>query len=229
MLFATFTPMQHRNKLITGALVITGFVALFAFEDKVNRSTDDSPFFSPGINQKIQDAFLDVWQHYSSLHRYGFEVIQKQLGSSTMEARPVIDFSQVFGNKRGYRLNVAEKVLDSGELDVADLPKEVLRGWFAHELGHMVDYEKHSNLEMIGFGIKYLVSDKFKREREHEADSIAIRHGFKQEIIAAKKYILENDFISPTYQNQIKKYYMSIQGAELCPEERKQALPKLEL
>ena len=229
MFFATFTLMQHRNKILAGALVIAGFVALFAFEDKAIRSKDNSPFFSPGINQKMQEAFLDVWQHYTSLHRYGFEVIQKELGSSTMEARPVIDLSQVFGTKRGYRLNVAEKVMDSGDLDVGDLPYDVLRGWFAHELGHIVDYENHTNLGMIGFGIKYLVSDKFKREREHEADSIAIRHGFKQDIIAAKKYILENDFISPTYQNQIKKYYMSISGAELCPEERKQALPKLEL
>lgn len=146
-----------------------------------------------------------------------------------MQAQPVIDLSQVFGTKRGYRLDVAEKVLDSGELNVADLPEEVLKGWFAHELGHMVDYENHSNFGMIAYGIKYSLSDEYKRDREHEADSISIQHGFKKEIIATKKHLLENNFISPKYQDQLKKFYMSIRGAELCPDQYIPVIPKLDL
>ncbi|MEN2282120.1 hypothetical protein AAGF08_08270 [Algoriphagus sp. SE2] len=197
--------------------------------DNENSKVKNSLAFSSGINGKIKNAFLEVWQQYKTLHRYGFEVVQKRLAGSTMQAQPVIDFSQVFGTKRGYRLDVAERVLDSGELNVADLPEEVLRGWFAHELGHMIDYENHSNLGMIAYGIRYSISDQYKREREHEADSIAIRYGFKKEIIATKKYLLENDFISPKYQDQIKKFYMSIRGAELCPDDRTPVLPKIDL
>jgi len=33
---------------------------------------------------------------------------------------------------------------------MADIPKEVLNGWFAHELGHLVDYEGYSDFRMIG-------------------------------------------------------------------------------
>ncbi|MEB2780022.1 hypothetical protein U3A58_06435 [Algoriphagus sp. C2-6-M1] len=221
--------MQHKFKVIVGVLFLSVLFGFSFISTQAPSSSEKSPAFSAGMNDNIRKAFLEVWQHYTSLHRYGFEVVQKHLTSSTMQARPVIDLSQIFGSKRGYQLNVAEKVLDSGDLNVADLPDEVLRGWFAHELGHIVDYENHTNAGMIIYGIRYSLSDQFKREREHEADSIAIRHGFREEIIVAKKYLLENDFISPEYQSQIKKFYMSVRGAELCPDGIVPVLPKVEI
>ncbi|MDR7130166.1 hypothetical protein J2X69_002514 [Algoriphagus sp. 4150] len=181
------------------------------------------------MDQRIKDAFLEVWDSYSVLHDYGFEVVQKPLMSSTMQARPVIKLRDVFGSQRSYRLDVAEQVLDSGDLNVADLPEEVLKGWFAHELGHIVDYEDHTNMGMITYGIRYSLSDKYKRAREHEADSIAIRLGFREEVVATKRYLMESDFISPVYQNQLHKFYMSVEGAELCPDEIVPVLPKVDL
>jgi hypothetical protein len=229
MLFALLPPMQHRHKVYRGAFFLTLLLVLSFKSDQVNSTPEQtkSPTFSAGINDKIIKAFLEVWQQYKSLHVYGFEVVQKRLKASTMQARPVFALSDIFNKNREYRLNVAEKIYDSGELNVADLPEDVLRGWFAHELGHIVDYENHSNIGMIAYGIRYSLSDQYKRDREYEADSIAIRKGFKQEIIAAKKYLLENDFISPKYQGQIKKYYMSVSGVELCPEARLPMKPKV--
>ncbi len=229
MLFALLPPMQHKKRVYTGAFLLTILVVLTFKSDQVHSSSEQTkpPTFSTGMNDKIIKAFLDVWQQYKSLHEYGFEVVQKRLKASTMQARPVFDLSEIFSKSRKYRLNVAEKIYDSGELSVADLPEDVLRGWFAHELGHIVDYENHSNMGMIAYGIRYSLSDQYKRDREHEADSIAIRHGFKQEIIAAKKYLLENELISLKYQDQIKKYYMSVSGVELCPEARIPITPKV--
>ncbi|MHA7130617.1 hypothetical protein [Algoriphagus namhaensis] len=221
--------MQHKKKLFAGVVVLSAVVAISYLSVQVPARKAKSPSFSAGMDQKIISAFLEVWQQYNSLHSYGFDVIQTQLTSSTMQAQPVIGLGDLFGKNRGYKLNVAHKVLDSGELKVADLPDEVLRGWFAHELGHIVDYENHSNVGMIAYGIRYTLSDQYKRDREHEADSIAIRHGFRQEIIATKRYLLENDFISPAYQEQLRKNYMSIRGAELCPDEPTPVLPKLDL
>lgn len=210
-------------------LVLTVLAALSFKSDNAVSVPTNSPAFSDGINTNIRKAFLEVWQQYKPLHSYGFEVVQEQLSASTMQAQPVIDFHNLFGKKRGYRLSLSEKVLDSEDLIVGDLPEEVLKGWFAHELGHMIDYENHSNAGMIVYGIRYSLSDQYKRECEHEADSIAIRHGFREEIIVAKKYLLENDFISPAYQSQISKYYMSIRGAELCPDGIAPVLPKVEI
>jgi len=229
MFFVAFYTMQFKHKALAAALILIVLAVFpYLFYTTPPLSTD-SPTFSAGTNPKIKTAFLEVWKDYKSLHSYGFEVVQMDLTSSTMEARPVIDLSQVFGSTRQYRLHVAEKVLGSGNLYLSDLPEEVLRGWFAHELGHIIDYENHSNAGMIAYGIRYSLSDEYKREREHEADSIAIRHGFKDEIIVTKKYLMESDFISQEYQDQLRKYYMSVQGAELCPEERIPVLPKVEL
>jgi hypothetical protein len=231
MLFVGLGVMQTKHKVYAGAFFLTILVLLSFKSAQVSSGSEPtkSPSFSPDINEKIIKAFLEVWQQYKSLHAYEFEVVQKRLKSSTMQARPVFGLSQIFGKSRQYRLNVAKKILESGELKVADLPEKVLRGWFAHELGHIVDYENHSNVGMIAYGIRYSLSDDYKREREHEADSIAIRNGFKQEIIATKNYLLENDFISPKYQDQLKKYYMSVRGVELCPEEVVPIKPKIEL
>ena len=209
------------------ALIVLGVITFKSLQTSPLPS--GSPTFSPGIHDNLKIAFLDVWQEYKELHDYGFDVIQSNLSSSTMQAQPVIELSDIFGKNRRYKLDVAERVMGSNDLYIADLPTNVLRGWFAHELGHIVDYENHSNFGMVTYGIRYVLSDKFKREREHEADSIAIRHGFRTDVIAAKKYILENDFISPAYQAQIKKYYMTINGAELCPDERIPVMPKVKL
>ncbi|PZX54971.1 M48 family metalloprotease [Algoriphagus chordae] len=221
--------MLYKHKILAGAVALI-VLGLITFKSLQTPSLPtDTPNFSPGIHANIRNAFLDVWQHYKELHNYSFDVIQSKLSSSTMQAQPVIEISDVFGKNRRYKLDVAEKVLDSEDLYIADLPENVLRGWFAHELGHIVDYENHSNLGMIVYGLRYTFSDQYKRDREHEADSIAIRHGFRGDVIAAKKYILENDFISPAYQIQISKYYMSIRGAELCPDDIIPVLPKVEI
>lgn len=221
--------MRFKHKVFAGVLIL---IVLGLFSYYINRTPSlptDSPVFSKGINHTVKTAFLDVWQSYTTLHTYGFKVVQMELASSTMEARPVIDLSEVFSNTRQYKLNVAEKVLDSDDLNVGDLPVQVLRGWFAHELGHIIDYENHSNVGMIAYGIRYSLSDEYRRQREHEADSIAIRHGFREDIIVTKKYLMESDFISPAYQAQLEKYYMSVRGAELCPDERIPVLPKVDL
>ncbi|TXD79863.1 M48 family metalloprotease [Algoriphagus ratkowskyi] len=221
--------MLHKNKVLAGAviLIVLGVITLKSLQTPATSTV--SLNFSPGIQANIRTAFLDVWEEYKELHSYGFDVVQSSLSSSTMQAQPVIDIGNIFNKNRKYRLDVAEKVLGSDDLYIADLPDDVLRGWFAHELGHIVDYENHSNAGMIAFGVRYIFSDKYKREREHEADSIAIRHGFRSDIIVAKKYLLENEFISPAYQIQIKKYYMSVSGAELCPDGIVPVVPKLNL
>lgn len=132
-----------------------------------------------------------------------------------MQAQPVFSFGSLFSGITHYKVKLAILVRDSKSLKVAELPEDVLTGWFAHELGHLVDYRSYNNLNMIFFGIKYLLSEKFKREAEHAADRIAIRHGFRQEIIATKKFILEHNLLEESYKNKIRKYYMPIEMAEV--------------
>ena len=172
---------------------------------------------------------MEVFNRYDALHQYDITLVQKRIKSSTMQAQPIISFKSLFTGVKRYQIKLALYVKDSEEILVSDLPEEVLTGWFAHELGHVVDYEPRSNFGMVIYGLRYVFSDKFKREAEHAADNIAVRNGFAADIIATKRYILENDFLGDRYKSIINKYYMSIDDVGVCEDENVPVEPKIEL
>ncbi len=175
-------------------------------------------------SEKIKSAFLEVVQRYDTLHDHKINLKQLRIKSSTMQAQPVLNWNSLKGIK-SYKVKLALHVRDSDTLLVEDMPRNVLIGWFAHELGHLVDYAPLSTWQMIIYGIRYLTSGKFKRKAEYKADYIAIDHGFDQEIVAAKKYIFENDLMDQRYKDKISKYYMSIDEVLVCAEEKMIARP----
>lgn len=167
----------------------------------------------------IRNTFIEVFAEYDKLHEYEMTLIQEDLKNSTMQAQPIIGLGNLFTGKKRYKVQLDETVCDAEELLIEKVPKAVLKGWFAHELGHIVDYEVRSNVSMIGYGLKYTFSDRFKKAFEHQADSIAIEHGFHKEIIATKKFLLQNDLISEAYKEKLRKYYMPISGVKMCLKE----------
>lgn len=180
-------------------------------------------------NQKIKHSFLEVLECYDALHNSEVTLVQGPIKSSTMQAQPVVKISNLFGETKKYRVKLAIMVRDSKNLRVADLPEDVLTGWFAHELGHLVDYRPHSNFQMLFYGLKYVFSKKFKTEAEHAADYVAIRHGFRDEIIATKRFILEHDLLDETYKEKIRRYYMPIEEAEVWEHKHVPGSPEPEL
>lgn len=166
-------------------------------------------------------------ERYTSLHLFNIVLVQRQIKSSTMQAHPIINLGKM--RIKSYKVMVADYVRDSDELKVEEMPKNVLIGWFAHELGHIVDYAPHNTWQMLRFGFKYLLSSKFKKETEHSADVIAVEHGFAPEIIAAKRYILENELMGQKYKDKISKYYMSIDEVEVCSRENTVVQPSMKI
>ncbi|MFT6998573.1 MAG: hypothetical protein ACJAQ4_002335 [Cryomorphaceae bacterium] len=167
----------------------------------------------------IRNTFIEVFAEYDKLHEYDMTLIQEELKNSTMQAQPIIGIANLFTGKKRYKVQLAKSVCDAEELLIEEVPRVVLKGWFAHELGHIVDYEIRSNVSMIGYGLKYTFSDSFKKACEHQADSIAIEHGFHKEIIATKKFLLQNELISEAYKEKLRKYYMPISGVKMCLKE----------
>ncbi|PTM05859.1 MAG: hypothetical protein DA405_02050 [Bacteroidetes bacterium] len=180
-------------------------------------------------NEKIKNSFLEVMRRYTELHNSEVTLVQGPLKSSTMQAQPVIKLAHLFSETQKYHVKLAHLVRDSKELKVADLPAEVLTGWFAHELGHLVDYRPYNNFQMILFGLKYVFLKSFKKEAEHAADYIAIRHGFRSEIIATKRFILENDLLEESYKAKIRRYCMPIEEAEVWEHEHVPGTPEAEI
>lgn len=167
-------------------------------------------------SNKVKDSFDTVLQAYEALHEYTIILKQKPIRGSTMQAQPIISPISLFNGVKRYQVSLAHHVRDSEEIRVEELPKEVLVGWFAHELGHLVDYTAYSNWGMVRYGLRYLQSEKFRRQAEHHADYLAIAHGFHQEILATKRFILSHDLLDEGYKAKIRKYYLSAEEVELC-------------
>ena len=216
--------------LVILAWVSVGMVA--SDHSKTGNPSNDENFNARFVNienSTIRNTFIEVLAEYEELHSYKITLIKDELNKSTMQAQPIINLGNVFNATKRYKVQVAESVRDAEELIIAEVPRDVLKGWFAHELGHIVDYETHSNFSMIGFGLKYTLSDKFKRACEHEADSIAIEHGFHKEIIATKRFLLENELVSEEYKEKLRKYYMPIKGVKMCLQKKPPIIPDVEL
>lgn len=167
-------------------------------------------------SDKIKDSFLTALKEYEDLHDYSITLYQKRVKSSTMQAQPIISLKNIFSGVKRYRIKLGVFVSSSEKLKMEDVPKEVMTGWFAHELGHLVDYLSYTNLGMIKYGLKYVFSNSFKIKTEHEADYIAIKRGFRDEIIATKEWVLNHELVSQTYKNKLNKYYLSIEQVVLC-------------
>lgn len=153
--------------------------------------------------------FFEVYDQFEDLDKLEIFISETKFNGSTMQAQPRLSLTNFFGVKRQFKIEI-NRFVKTTDLPVSELPETVLKGWFAHELGHIVDYQCRSNLDMVLFGIKYLISNKFKRRAEFAADQIAISYGMADEIIAMKKYLTESDFIHDDYKAKINKFYMSL-------------------
>ena len=194
-----------------------GFAFLFAItpQDKpFTQITNAKNVTAENIrSEKIIRAFEKVVERYQSLHEYQIVLVQGQIKESTMQAQPIVGMDNLFNGVKKYQVKIGEFVRDS-DTRLEDLSEDILMGWFAHELGHLVDYQPHSNFEMIEFGIKYMWFDDFKRKVEHAADQIAIKYGFKEEILASKRFLMESEFKDSSYQDKIKEFYIPLEEIE---------------
>ena len=135
---------------------------------------------------------------------------KKKIKKSTMQARPT--FSSFFMSKRyrQYEILISEtfKISDKQFL-TRDIPSDIFIGWIGHELGHIMDYQNRSKINLIWFGINYLLSENHIVEAERAADSFAVAYGMEEYILKTKDFILNHADINHSYKERIKKYYLS--------------------
>ncbi len=135
---------------------------------------------------------------------------ENEIRKSVMQAQPKVASLLRHKSKRTYIIKISRYLeLNDENLDISTLPFEVLVGWIAHELGHVMDYHDRSGLSMIGFGAKYWLSEKYLRKAERRADLFALKHGLGDKVVETKKFILNHAEIPDWYKNRIKRLYMS--------------------
>ncbi|WP_425597684.1 hypothetical protein [Winogradskyella eximia] len=135
---------------------------------------------------------------------------KKNIKKSTMQARPT--FGSFFKSRknRNYVILISEKFkIADKEFLTRHIPDAIFIGWIGHELGHIMDYQNRSKLNLIWFGLKYVFSQNHIVEAERAADSFAVAHGMEDYILKTKDFILNNADITQSYKDRIKKYYLS--------------------
>lgn len=144
-----------------------------------------------------------------------------EIKKSTMQAQP--KWTDIFKSKndRQYYILISKKVKIENEVyHTTNLPDEVLIGWLGHELGHVLDYNNRSSINLLFFGIKYLIFNQSIIKAERTADYFAILQGMEKYILATKAFILDNSSISEKYRTRIIKYYLSPEEIMEMVEER---------
>lgn len=166
-------------------------------------------------NEQIKAWFAETLAAYPELLPHYIYLRKVPMRYSTMRAQPVLNWQFLFRRRwRHYRVDFSSHLEVTEHVKINSLPREVVVGWFAHELGHVVDYLKRPLRGMIAFGLGYALWSRYMREAEKRADSIAVDHGFGAEVIATKQYLMEHATLPPHYKQRLAKYYLSADEIE---------------
>ena len=135
---------------------------------------------------------------------------KKNIKKSTMQAQPTLGSFFRSRKNRRYVILISEtfKISDKTFL-TRHIPSDILIGWIGHELGHIMDYSNRSKLNLIWFGLKYVLSSNHIVEAERAADTYAVEHNMEEYILKTKDFILNNADIHEAYKLRIKKFYLS--------------------
>ncbi len=163
------------------------------------------------IPKNIKTEVDIALHHFPELEGIPIEFkFKKNIKKSVMQAQPTWGGLLKPKNKRSYKILISEKFKISGEeFKTLDVPRDVLIGWIGHELGHVLDYQQRGNLNLIGFGIRYVLLKEFIKKAERAADSFAVSRGMSDYILKTKRFILNHSEIDEVYKDRIKQYYLS--------------------
>lgn len=181
------------------------------------------------IPKHIKDRVEVALAYFPQLDDIHIEFkIKENIKKSTMQARPTFDSFFKSKKDRKFLILISKKFKISGrEFSTLDIPDDIFIGWIGHELGHIMDYQNRSKLNLIWFGLKYLFSDNHIVEAERAADGFAVKHKMEDYILKTKNFILNHAEISEVYKNRMKRYYLSPEEIMVLVEDRDQMIENL--
>lgn len=167
----------------------------------------------------LKKAFTEALNGFDNLKNKNVKLIIKNIPKTSMRAQPSLNRYFFKRSTREFKIEIAHISKIDNHTRMEDLPHEVLVGWFAHELGHIQDYQNLSIWGIIKLAVRYLYSGKYKKMVERRADLEAIKYGFTQEILTTKRYLLSHAELSPKYRRNLTKYYLSPEEIESLVQE----------
>jgi len=207
--------MKH---LILHLFLLLNSIILFSQNYEIKREIDTS-FFKNKINilekefgknktfiEKYKLQSLIALSKYPELKNISITFKYHKLKTS-LACRPKNSFIFRKKSKRKYNIFINNKSEKLNGILLKDVPFNAQVGVIAHEIAHIIDYSKKSNLKVIATGFNYL-SVKKREKLEKATDSIAISRGFGWQIYDWIHFILNKPNISEEYKNYKKQVYL---------------------
>tara|TARA_R110002124_G_scaffold287335_10_gene473317 strand:+ start:20071 stop:20742 length:672 start_codon:yes stop_codon:yes gene_type:complete len=164
------------------------------------------------IPNEIRELTLEALSYFPDLINTKIDFqFKNNIHGSVMQAQPKVGSLFVHSKEnRAYKIKISRNLfLEDNPIPIEQLPDDVLLGWIGHELGHIQDYIERGSMNLLGFGIKYYLSNSFVTKAEIAADSYAVAHGLGEKIIATKNFVLNHDQIPLAYKQKIEALYLS--------------------
>jgi len=130
-----------------------------------------------------------------------------------MEAAPVI--KTLFGARENRRYYITLNDSQGSYFDpilLRSLPFDAQVGILAHELGHIVYYQKLNILQFAKWGLMYLISDEFRATHERSTDLMPLYHGLGNQIYQYAYFVRYDTSCRDFYRNGkdfMDKYYLT--------------------
>lgn len=164
---------------------------------------------------KYRDKFLAALSFYPELKDVEIRVFSKQIKTS-MAVRP--HRFHLARQNRSYTIYV-DDISEDKPVDFRKASYSAQVGCFAHELAHIMYYQRRSNVTLMRSGVSYVSSQNFRSSFEKIADNITIRHGAGFYIYQFATFVLEKAPISDEYRDfKEENYYDNDEILELHEE-----------
>ena len=178
-----------------------------------------------GLPPGYEKSALLAYAAYPALKDATINMVLTQSGAP-LESN--FEFWTLFKNRRKrvyeIRLNDSDDSMFEGIL-MKDLPFDAQVGILAHELGHVVYYERLSTLQIAKWGLKYLISPKFRATHERSTDLMPVYHGLGSQIYQYAWYIRNDDSTRDLYEKWgtfMDRFYMSDEEIRVVINQMKQ-------
>lgn len=160
------------------------------------------------MKQQIE-TFNNTKVHFLELHGVSIKITFIPMYFATMNSRPCITSFLFPWRRHNYIISInSRKNFSRYSVPTGLLNETILTGWFAHELGHIIQYERMNLAEFVAFPFKYFFSLSFRKNFEIEATDIAKEIGFGNEFSEVENFLRSDKRVNKKYQERFKKFYV---------------------
>ncbi len=206
ILFSMF--ISRKNKYLVGIYLVFA-INLNIIGQDTSDTACDSINIAYHTKYLVTDSVLnkpavEALSHYPELDSTHIIFKYKSM-PWMMAARPATRFIFQPRKKRTYFILVSTNEKMNADTIIKLMPYEAKVGILGHEMAHISDYEDMNRIELLFFGIKYVICT---RKVEKQTDLKTIEHGLGDELLEYNEYIMENKFVTEKYLRKRARNYM---------------------